>query len=74
MREAEDRVANLTNGLVEHIDRFGNPFQGLSLLDPGERRLQAKARGEESLDDVVVEITGNALAVADEHHLLAIPS
>ena len=50
---------------VELLDRGADPLGRLGVADAGQRALQAQAGGEDPLDDVVVQVAGDPVAVLD---------
>jgi hypothetical protein len=61
--QVEDRRADVPYGLVELFHRRADPLGGHRVGDVGQRALQAQARGEDPLDDVVVQVARDAVAV-----------
>ena len=68
--QGEDRVADLADRLVEIVDGLRDPLRHLRLHGDEARGLERDAGGEQSLDHLVVEIAGDAVAVLEHRDLL----
>ena len=62
----EDDRADLLDGLVDLVDHSDEP---LILIGSTERCLEVQAGGEEALDDVVVQVSGDAVTLVDDGQL-----
>ena len=68
--QREDRVADLADGDVELVDGLVETARAVGVDDPWTERLQRHPGGEETLDHLVVEVPGDALAVLEHDELL----
>src|SRR4029453_11132434 len=70
--ELEDRGADVLHREVEVVDRqlYASLCGGGGAAEEAHGALEGKAGGEESLDDGVVQLACDALAVLDEGQLL----
>ena len=66
--ELEDGRADLGDGVVELVDGLGDPFDDQVPFGEARRALEAHADGVDALDDPVVEIAGDAVAVVEDAH------
>src|SRR5262249_46144432 len=71
--QREDRATYLADGHVKLVHNLVDPVGHVLPAGNREQRLQRHARGEEPLDDFVVKITGDALAVFEDRNLLDAP-
>ena len=61
----EDRGANVADHTLQFIDGVGEARLHLRRAGPRDRALQGQTRGEQSLDDMVVQVAGDPFAVGD---------
>ena len=61
--ELEDRAADLTDDLVQLVDRGGEAVPRTTRPEMCGQALQCEAGAEQSLDDVVVQVGGDAVAL-----------
>ena len=61
--QVEDRGTDLADGRVEILDGGGDALPHVRVGAPPQGALQAEAGGEQPLDDVVVQVTGDPVAV-----------
>ena len=62
----------MTDGQVELLDRGLDPAARLVLADQPGRALQREARGEESLDDGVVQVTRDPFLILQERQSMEV--
>ncbi len=70
--ELEDRNPDLLDGVVEVVDGLLERRHGRGVVDAGNGRLDDEPGGEDLLDDVVMEVAGDARAVLQEQHPLLV--
>ena len=61
--EVEDRGADLADGCVKFVHGLRQPRPDRRFLSHPSRTLQTEANSEQSLDDVIVEVAGDPVAV-----------
>ncbi len=62
-RQGGDGVADLADGLVDRVDRLGDPLLSRGVGEQGVDLLELEPENEQSLDHVVMELGRNAFAV-----------
>ena len=73
--EREDGLPDLANRLVQVVDRTANAVTYvIGQVGVPRGTLQLHARGEETLDDEVVEVAGDAIAVLVDRQSLPLPA
>jgi len=63
LAQIEDRRADLFDRVVDVIDRAGESCPGLAVRHRGRRCLQAESRGEQALDDVIVQVASDPVPI-----------
>ena len=67
--QVEDRSADLLNDVLEIVDTARKSLLHFGRARSGNRPLKREPDGEEALDDVIVQIAGDAVAVCQDAHL-----
>ena len=67
--QVEDRGADLLNDLLKVVDTVGKPLLHLGRACSRNGSLQCEADGEQALDDVIVQVAGDAVAVGQDVEL-----
>ena len=67
--QAEDRLPEQADGVVEVGDRGFHPSAYLGLGGHGQHALQAQARREDPPHDTALQVGGEPVAVLDHHEL-----
>ncbi len=70
--QLEDRCADLADGLVQVVDVGGQPVPLLRLTGARDQALQPDRRSEDPLDDVVVQVAGDAVALLQDGDAVAV--
>ena len=71
--QLEDRAPDVADGVVEVVHGVPQPRLQFGLLHLAADALQAHPGGEQPLDDLVVQVTGDALAVGQQGDVLPRP-
>jgi hypothetical protein len=70
--QREDGRADLLDGLVQRLDRAGDPVSQLGVAGPRGHALQLHAGRVQSLDDQVVQVAGDPVAVVVDREPLGV--
>ena len=74
VRSASEKIVDRTSRMVASSSSMDSPMRSSAAASAIERDggLQRHAHGEEPLDDMVVQVPGDALTVAHDRELLAV--